>query len=451
MSFHRPSIKKYLNTSSESIRTGFEQKMLSLPAHVYTLFYIMGAYLVLPIIDIPLLGLSISAPLFFLITIPCVLKPPEPWFRTYQWWIFLAVAIWLGIFLSTMLNGALSYGVEVDSQSYTGLVQYLYWILVFVITAYVATQDLVVKKISNIFAWGIFILSVARLMEAVFFGKVGAYSFPYLLTQNAYGFQFSTFTPFILIKIIQKGGQKKAFWVLALLTVFAAAAINGSRGSWVAIAIGLAVSLLMLFFSRPRKFFGAFLVIILVAVIGILSWKYIPTAASAIQNRFSTLQSLEEDKTYLIRQVLTQKGLTMFKQSPIIGVGANRFTKTFVELKIPGLISYVPLSNFETRNSHNSYIQFLAEFGLIGSIPFGLLLITLVLKGYGTTRRSIIRNDLIPLGIYLSFVQMSIHMWVMTALTGTQSWFVYGLLAAVIMLKAVDLGSSSNSATPTSN
>jgi hypothetical protein len=46
---------------------------------------------------------------------------------------------------------------------------------------------------------------------------------------------------------------------------------------------------------------------------------------------------------------------------------------------------------------------------------------------------------------------MSIHMWVMTALTGTQSWFVYGLLAAVIMLKAVDLGSSSNSATPTSN
>ena len=446
MSFHRPSIKKYLNTSSESIRTGIGQKMLSLPAHVYTLFYIMGAYLVIPVIDVPLLGLSISAPLFFLITIPCVLKPPNPWFRTYQWWIFLAVAVWFGIFLSTMLNGAFSFGVEVDRQTYTSLVQYFYWILVFVITAYIAAQGSVLKKISNVFAWSVLILGVARLVEALFWGKVGAYSSPYLLTQNSYGFQFSTFTPFILIKIIQKGGQKKGFWVLALITVFAAAAINASRGSWVAIAIGLAVSLLILFFSRPRKFLGAFLMIILVAVIGIVSWKYIPTAASAIQNRLSTFQSLEEDKTYLIRQVLTQKGLTMFKESPIIGVGANRFQKTFVDLKIPKLISYVPISNFETRNSHNSYIQFLAEFGLVGAIPFGILLVTLVLQGFITTRRSIIRNQLIPLAIFLSFVQMSIHMWVMTALTGTQAWFVYGLLSAVIMLNSDQQKASSNSA-----
>jgi oligosaccharide repeat unit polymerase len=451
MSFHRSSIKKYMNTSSESIRTGVEQKMLYLPGPVYTLFYIMGAYLVLPIIEVPLLGLSISAPLFFLITLPCVFKPPRPWFRQYQWWIFLAVAIWLGIFLSTTLNGAFSYGVEVDRQTYTSLVQYLYWILVFVITAYVATQEFVLKKISTIFAWGILVLGVARLVEAVFFGKVGANSIPHLMTQNAYGFQFSTFTPFILIKIIQKGGQKKGFWLLALLIILGAAAINGSRGSWVAIAIGVAVSLLLLFFSKPRKFFGAFLMILLVVAMAFAAWQYLPGATSAVQSRLNTFQSLEEDKTYVIRQVLTQKGLTMFKESPIIGVGANRFTKTFVELKIPGLISYVPLSNLETRNSHNSYIQFLAEFGLIGSIPFGILLITLVLRGYKTTRMSIIRNDLIPLAIFSSFVQMSIHMWVMTALTGTITWFMYGLLTAVIMAKADKLNVGSKLAPTISN
>ena len=90
-----------LVNKAETAVNSMENELARYPGFVYTLFYIFSAYLVLPLVDIPLLGLSISAPLMFVIAIPCLLKPPAPWFKRYQSWIFLAIFFWLGIFIST--------------------------------------------------------------------------------------------------------------------------------------------------------------------------------------------------------------------------------------------------------------------------------------------------------------------------------------------------------------
>lgn len=412
-------------------RTG--RKTARFSRAIYFLFFIFSIYLVIPVIDVPLLGLSLSAPMFFFIAVVCILKPPYPWFKKYSKWILLAVLTWFGIFISTTANGLLSWAVNIDNDGVITLIRYLYWILVFVITAYFANQDTVLEKIPTVFAWSILLLALLRWGEVILYGNAGAWTGTHLMTQNSYGFQFSTFSPFIFIKIFQQRGGKKVFWILAMLVVWAAAAINSSRGSWVAIGIGLAVCMLMFFFSRPRKVLGGFLVVILVGGVGAVLCNVIPEAAATIGERANSFQSLEEDKSYVIRQVMVQKGLRLFQESPLIGVGANRFTLTWTDLDIPDLLAYRSIQEFETKTSHNSYIQFLAEFGLVGSIPFGLLLIILVFSGYKTTRSSILRNNLIPLSIFLSFIQMSIHMWVIAALTGTITWFIYGLMAAVIM------------------
>ena len=43
---------------------------------IYFLFYMFALYLVLPLVDVPLLGLSLSAPIFFFIALVCIFKPP---------------------------------------------------------------------------------------------------------------------------------------------------------------------------------------------------------------------------------------------------------------------------------------------------------------------------------------------------------------------------------------
>lgn len=408
------------------------KRRLAFPKWVYILFYVFGVYLVIPVIDIPLLGLSLSAPIFFFITMACILRPTRPWFRKYSSWILLAVLIWFGIFLSTTANGLLSQGVNFNNDGVIYLIRYMYWILVFVITAYFSNQVSLPEKLATVLAWSVLLLALMRWGEVILYGNAGAWTGTRLMTQNAYGFQFSTFSPFVLIKIFQEKGHKKFFWIMALLVVWGAAAVNASRGSWVAIGLGLVFSFLIFFYSRPRKLIGGLLVLIMITGAGVLAWNFMPKAAEAVEKRLNTFQSLEEDQSYAIRKVLVQKGLKLFQESPIIGVGADRFTKTWTDISLPRILSYRSIEEFERKTSHNSYIQFLAEFGLVGSIPFAVLLMILVVRGYKTAQSSLKKNSLVPLAIYIGFVQMSVHMWVISALTGTVTWFIYGMVTAVI-------------------
>ena len=399
------------------------------PAFIYTVFYLFGTYIVLPLWDVPLLGLSISAPLFFIIAVAVVFSPPTPWFKQNRTWILLTLAILFGIVLSTLLNGLLAFGDKFDSDGTKALIQYAYWMIVFVITCQFGTQKGVLKQVHTIFAWSIFLLALLRWGEGIFLSKWGAGNNPTILTQNSYGFQFSTFSPFLLIKVFETSKLKRLLWCLALFLCWGAVAINGSRGSWVAISVGTIVCIFLFLISNPRKFANLILVILFVVIIGFGLLSSVPVIRSAIQVRLTTFQTLEEDRPFIIRQVLTQKGLSLFEESPIIGVGATRFTKSWVELNIPELLSS-RADEMQVKTSHNSYIQWLAEFGLLGSITFATLLITLLIKGFLITRQELTKNNLIPLGLFLSLIQMSVHMWVIAALTGTLCWFMYGLNVA---------------------
>ena len=428
--------KAYSNNNLDkiSVPIGLVSAQLSeYPQLIYTFFYILSAYLVLPIFDIPLLGLSISAPIMFIVAVACVLKPLRPWFHAYRQWIFLAILIWVGVFFSTVLNGIVSFGLKIDSGGVATIIRYAYWLLVFVITSYFVSRGEIMPRLSGLLGWSVFLLAVLRLGEALIFGRYGNFSQPRLLSQNNYGMQFSTFSPFLLIMVFQQRGWKRLLAIIANLLLWGAVAVNGSRGSWVSILIGLGICLAMFFFSKPRKLFGLVFLLFLVLALTFVTVNIFPEISVVVNNRFQSFQTLEEDKSVLIRELMVQKGLLLFEESPLIGVGGNRFRQSSASLEIPLGLSYETEAYFNRRSSHNSYIEFLAEFGLLGAIPYGLLLIILVVQGTKVTLVALRQNDVIPLAVLLSLIQMSTHLWAISALANTATWFVYGLIGAVIM------------------
>lgn len=430
------SKKEISNENIEKISvpiTLISAKLSGYPQFLYTLFYFFAAYLVLPIIDIPLIGLSVSAPIMFVVAIPCLFNSKKTWFYEYRRWIFFAVFIWIGIFLSTTLNGILSFGTNFDSGGAATLIQYAYWLLVFVIVIYFISQGSIMNKVASVLGWSVLLLATLRLIEALFFGRYGVWSSTRIMAQNDYGFQFSTFSPFLLVMIIKQSGWKRFLSIIANLLLWGAVAINGSRGSWISIILGVGIALIMFFISKPRKFFSLFLMILLVITTGFIAVRTLPAMFDAVQQRFNSFQSLEEDKSVLIRELMIQKGIKLFKESPLIGVGGNRFRQTSASLEIPFGLSYEDETYFNRRSSHNSYVEFLAEFGLVGVIPAGILLLSLVFKGFSTTMHALNINDVIPLAVFLSFIQMSVHMWAISALANTATWFIYGLVGAIIM------------------
>jgi O-antigen ligase len=131
---------------------------------------------------------------------------------------------------------------------------------------------------------------------------------------------------------------------------------------------------------------------------------------------------------------MIQKGLRLFQSSPWIGVGVSRWTKEYIPLEIPRVLQYAGQDHFDRKSSHNSYISFLAENGLLGAAPLALLLLILVVRGYGAASYLARKGQVWAIGVYAGFIGMSIHLWALSGLTGTVTWFIYGLVAALIVL-----------------
>ncbi len=427
MAYMRPAIARIVK-QKKKMEEQAGKLITRYPAYLYSLFYAFGLYLVLPLIDIPLLGLSVSAPLFFVIAATVVFKPIKPWIKEHRGWIILSLSIWLAVALSTIINEMLP-GGAFNRKGMISIIQYAYWLLVFVVCGYLFRDKDVRGKTINVFAFGILVLGILRWVEALVFGRIGAWSGTQIMTQNGYGFQFSAYFPFLIYKVFSFSTKKKGWWILGTVMTLGAIAINGSRGSWVAVAIGFSLMVFLFFLYSPRSTFYGLSILIVLVILGSLVMSVSPELDLAVSTRIESMTNLEEDKSFVVRKVLVQKGLKLFEESPIIGVGSLRFTEEKTSLELPELLSHANTETIERKQSHNSYIQFLAEFGLLGSIPFLLLLLGLLLQLYGQRKRVIQSGELQIVAIFISFVQMLTHMWVINALTSTMFWAMLGLVA----------------------
>lgn len=410
-----------------------ETKPQDYPAYLYFLFFFFVLYLVLPLIDVPLLGLSLSAPLFFIIALHVVFRPPQPWVQKYNKWLLLIVFVWAGLFLAAMLSGLQSGGTRLDSGTWVALVQYAYWFMTVIVSIYLmSSQPKISERVAIVVAVGIAILGVLRLGEAVFGGATGAWMRLRLMSQNGYAMQFSMFFP-VLLSFVYMGKKRKLAAVGVFLLVIAML-INGSRSNWIASLVALVVFLFLLFQAQKKVANTVIVIFGLALLVGLAALLAPQPVVATFQQRFSTLERLEQDKSYAIRQLMVQKGLRLFQSSPLFGIGISRWRKETIALDIPRILGYAPQSHFDEKSSHNSYISFLAESGLLGAIPFASLLIILTFYGY---RAAIIlgrEGKIWAIGVYSGFIGMSIHLWTLSGLTGTVTWFVYALVAAVIVL-----------------
>ncbi|GAP18818.1 O-antigen ligase family protein [Levilinea saccharolytica] len=397
------------------------------------LFALFSIYLVLPLVDVPVFGFSLSAVLFALIFLLSI-RSKRYSFSKYQGWLLLAVWIAFGVLLSFFLNGFLSGGTDIEGASIA--VHYLYWLFLFVVVLYLLSEGVVsIQKVVEILGMSVFILALLRVFELAFLGKIGAWTGTRFFPQNTYGFLFSMFVPTNYYLILEKRGREKWFAVIRLLVILLAVLVNGSRGSWIALGISLAAFLILAVISmRSVKPLGTFLLVLLVISVGYLSFRNLMpyNVVAAFDSRFGTFDTLDTDKSYGIRLLQTQKGLRLFSESPLVGVGPGRFRWEFVELDLPDYLSYGSQEHFNRLSAHNSYIGFLAEGGLIASIPFAMLVISLAVSGGIGCIRLLRAGEYWALGVYLCFISMSVHMWSISSLTNTANWFIYALNVAMI-------------------
>lgn len=322
------------------------------------------------------------------------------------------------------------------------LAQYIYWILVAALCIYKRKE-----------------IEFFQLTKWVFYGIIASIIGFYLLgfeidlvvlsidsknSRNSFVFNLLCCIPIVFYYLNHKYSQTQIYlWLLFF--IIAMLFTNGRSGA----IIVMLESLLLLgvfnrFFRRLSVLIFAIMLLPMVLT-GSGDYDEIMEGSAVyfedINPRFAKLLKqegdgdLNMDKSWLVRQLMIDKGKEIYEKYPALGVGPNGFK--YYDSRFSTLSDYSRLGGhteeyYNSRSSHNSYVQVLTDFGLLGMIAFLLLLsipIIYFLLDYIKGKADI---TMVPI---IGLLGSAFHYYAITAITGAISWFVLGLAWATYLKK----------------
>ncbi len=319
------------------------------------------------------------------------------------------------------------------------LIQYAYWIFVsfFFITQY---RRIDFFQISKWMFWGIISAAIGFYFYSLKFGS-GAFSVHFGATRNDFVFNMLCAIPISFYYILQKWSKKTAIWFIPFFLIVML--LTGGRSGAVLIFLELLLVLTIVYPAALK------LAKVMIPVFGLLfiisqsdsSQIYLDALASQVEPinpRFANLLrgegdgDLTSDKSWLIRKLMVDKGIEIFKEYPIRGIGVNNFY--YYDSELATFNQYDRLGGetiefFNSRSAHNSYIQVLAEMGLLGLFVLILLIVIPLSFFLRNFFSGAIDISYLPL---VSLLAISMHLYAITALTGANTWMIIGLSWAIL-------------------
>jgi O-antigen ligase len=203
-------------------------------------------------------------------------------------------------------------------------------------------------------AYGIY--AVFAGLPAAVGGRAGAYGM--YENHNDYSFIIVMVLPFlVMIRREETGFLRRAFLGLSAVACVIGIGLSLSRGGALVLVLELIMLVVATSTGRARTMLIA---MILVFGIGGVSLQF--AMRSANQGTSYTAEDAESS-----RYELWKAGWQMVKTHPLLGVGSRRFGEFGRE--------YYELSYDQIgKNSHNTYIEVIATSGLLGLLPFLLMI-----------------------------------------------------------------------------
>jgi len=183
------------------------------------------------------------------------------------------------------------------------------------------------------------------------------------ITSNANGFAFQILLGFISILYFWRNSTvlMKLFVAGVAILLLYYIAISGSRKALICYVL---IFISWIYYSFPLK--KAVLYYTLLAAIGIFAGSYILSMLSdtAVIQRFNKLET--DSGATDIRSILYREAFEVFSNHPIFGVGLDNFR----------------LFSSSGLYAHSTYMEVLADTGIIGFIMFYIMYIKVWMTGY---------------------------------------------------------------------
>ena len=334
-----------------------------------------------------------------------------------------AFAFFIGLFLN------LYNSVDRDNSLLVAP-NYFYWVvIIFVVSSTFYFFDQ--RSISKYVLYGLIFLILSFYLRKF----LSAFGLNFLATnsQNGFAFALIIFSPISYNYIKRNTRNTGKVWISFAILVLAAL-FSGSRSAAFLVFVVLIVthfidriSIRTIFLST---IIGGFLYLI-------ISFDLTKTLINEINPRvydllYDTETVLKNDRSYLIRLAMIEKGLVIYEKYPYYGVGLNNFSSFLVQIPgdFAGAEYVINKDIFTDISSHNSYINLLAEGGLVLFIPFVLLLSYILLYGiFWFNKYSYAEKAL-----FIGFLGMISHFYFINSVVNSFTWTFIGLNLGIVLL-----------------
>lgn len=311
------------------------------------------------------------------------------------------------------------------------LPNYFYWTLIVIV--FVTIGDQARLDYDKVFGWiALGVVSVAAYYVALAH-RIGDDRFLKLFPPNTVSFMLICFTPYAVYWL---RGRSRPAAVALLAALVLMQAMDGRRAGFLLVMAGgtLAFFVSLMQVGRFNRLLR------LAAAVGVaLVMLQSPAAQSFLEERsdriaallYDDVDSLSSERSYLTRMAMLEKGMNLWRDNRLFGVGLNNFTK--LEGHFDGNFEGAELVIHKTSirvvaSSHNSYLNLLAEGGLVLIVPFALLMLLLL---FGALRHWKRMSDFDKV-ILISFCAMLIHLAFINAIINSVAWFNIAMLAYAV-------------------
>ncbi len=324
---------------------------------------------------------------------------------------------WLSLLFVVGVFSTIFSPLPIQGRNFYFLLQLVYWLL---LATFVGQLYLYIDKnsFSKSIVLGCLILGAVNLL-----GGLG--------TQNSVAFILVVIAPIGICAF--KTNIAKLFYAFL---IFVMMLFNESRSGLAILSIELLVIISRMLSTRNAKLILWSVLIFVGIFIGNSQFRKIVGNIIAPYNSEMSLllidpeSILSNDKSWIQRQVQVQKGIQIFQEYPLIGIGANNFTPMTVDINYNAISNRVDKNalvsvskSADNRSTHNSYITLLSEYGILGTICWFVFIFTFMKRVYKKLRNL----DEFDFILFITSLGLSVYFYTIAALYGTAVWIVYGL------------------------
>ncbi len=182
--------------------------------------------------------------------------------------------------------------------------------------------------------------------------------------QVALGVFFGILTPMFFVLAAKMKGAWRPLFAILFVAAFFGTIGTGIRSAWLAVIVMLMGAAFFVWHGKWKSIIGGALVMaVTVGVVAFSNANYL--------NRMQSISDMQQQQV-AERFLMWESSFRMFKDQPLFGVGAGNWGDAYQQ-------TYISPNAKEPyqRHAHSDYMQFLAEYGIVGLLGFLTMTVSL--------------------------------------------------------------------------